>query len=70
MNLRRYRVPRSSTFCKNAYVATHLEASYLQALAPSRAESGEKVRLESSWHLFTFSRLVPVQGTSADLLAG
>ena len=44
MNLRRYPVPRSSTFCKNAYVATHLEASYLQALAPSRDKSGEKVR--------------------------
>jgi hypothetical protein len=45
MHLRRYPAARSSTFCKNAYVATHLEALYLQALEFSRDESGEKVRL-------------------------
>ena len=45
MNLRRYPAPRSSTFCKNDYVAAQLEALYLQALATSRDESGEKVGL-------------------------
>ena len=45
MNLRRYPAPRSSTYCENACVATQLEALYLQALAPSRDESGEKVGL-------------------------
>ena len=57
MNLRRYPAPRSSTFCKNAYVATKLEALYLQALAPSRYESGEKVGLRGPPRRVGLSRL-------------
>jgi hypothetical protein len=45
MNLRRSPASRSSTFGENACVATKLEALYLQSLAPSRNESGQKLGL-------------------------
>ena len=45
MNLQRYPTSRSSTYCENALVATKLEALYLQVLAPSRDEFGEKLGL-------------------------
>lgn len=45
MNLQRYPASRSSTYSEYACVAAKLEALYLQALARSRNESGEKLGL-------------------------